>query len=90
LQPLIDGRADIFVYNGVFDDVVRANAIRDPLGILDKYKIDYALLGPKQALTYLLEHSAGWQPIYTDNVAVVFARKPATAAVAPLLKVQPK
>jgi hypothetical protein len=79
LKPLIDGRADIFVYNGVFDDVVKAMAIRDPLGVLDKYKVDYALLGPKQALTYLLEHSPGWQPIYTDKVAVVFERTSTTA-----------
>ncbi len=88
LKPLIDGRVDIFVYNGVFDDVVKASAIRDSLGILDKYKIDYALLGPGQALTYLLEHSPGWQPIYTDKVAVVFERKPTTAAVATPVKVQ--
>jgi len=80
LKPLIDGRADIFVYNGVFDDVVKASAIRDSLGILDKYKIDYALLGPKQAVTYLLEHSPGWQPIYTDKVAVLFERNPASGA----------
>jgi len=28
LKPFIDGRADIFVYNGVFDDFRRANTIK--------------------------------------------------------------
>ena len=57
LKPMIDGRADVFVYKGVFDDFVKASAIRDSLNILDKYQIDYALLNPSQALTYLLQHS---------------------------------
>ena len=35
------------------------------------------------ALTYLLEHSPEWRMIYTDKVAVLFERTPATAA-APL------
>jgi hypothetical protein len=88
LKPLIDGRADIFVYNGVFDDVVKATAIEEPLDILNKYRIDYALLNPNQPLTYLLEHSPQWRLIYSDKVAVLFERTPATAAVATPLKVR--
>jgi hypothetical protein len=83
LKPMIDGRVDIFVYKGVFDDFVKATAIKDSLGILDQYQVDYALLTPAQPLTYLLEHSSGWRPIYTDKVAVVFEREPAPAATAP-------
>ena len=83
LQPIIDGRADVFVYKGVLEDFVKASAIKDSLGILDKYQIDYALLNPAQPLTYLLEHSPAWHTIYTDKVAVVFERAPATAATAP-------
>jgi len=74
LKPFIDGRADIFVYNGVLDDYHKANSIEEPLQVLDKYRIDYVLLQPQRPISYLLEHSPGWQEIYADNVAVLFAR----------------
>jgi hypothetical protein len=80
LQTLIDGRADIFVYNGVLDDHRRATTIEAPLEVMDKYRIDYALLQPNRPLTYLLEQSAVWRPVYKDKVAVIFERIPATAA----------
>ena len=74
LKPFIDGRADIFIYNGTFDDHLHATLIQNSLEILDKYKVVYALLEPSQPLTYLLQHSPEWKPIYSDNVAVLFAR----------------
>jgi hypothetical protein len=80
LKTFIDGRADIFVYNGVFEDFLSATALKHSLEILDKYKIDYVFLQPKQPLDYLLEHSPAWHPIYTDKVAVLFERTPATAS----------
>jgi len=76
LKPLIDGRADIFVYNGVLDDHRRATTMEAPLEVFDKYRIDYALLQPERPLTYLLEHSAAWRVIYSDKVAVLFERVP--------------
>ncbi|MGA3318507.1 MAG: hypothetical protein ABSC64_18990 [Candidatus Korobacteraceae bacterium] len=79
LKPFIDTRLDLFLYNGVFDDCIRATALKDSFGILDKYKIEYVLLPPHQPLTYLLEHSPAWHSIYTDKVAVLFERTPATA-----------
>ena len=87
LKTFIDGRADIFVYNGVFEDFLRATAIEHSFEILDKYKIDYVFLQPKERLVYLLAHSPAWRMIYSDKVAVLFERAPATAA-APL-KAQP-
>jgi hypothetical protein len=80
LKPFTDSRGDIFVYNGTFDDYIKAVLIQGPLEILDKHKIDYILLPPAKPLTYLLEHSPAWHPIYTDKVAVLFERTPATAA----------
>ena len=88
LKPFTDTRADIFVYNGTFDDYAKAVMIQAPFEVLDKYKIDYVLLEPKQPLDYLLEHSAAWRPIYTDKVAVLFERMPATAATATPSKAQ--
>jgi hypothetical protein len=84
LKPFIDGRGDIFMSNGSFDDHVSAIRIRQPFEVLDKYKIDYVFLPPKLPLAYLLEHSPAWRMIYSDKVAVLFERTPTTAAAAPL------
>jgi len=81
LKPFIDGRVDIFVYNGVFDDYVKAVSIQTPLEILNKYRIGYVLLEPNQPLGYLLEHSQAWHAIYTDKIAVLFERVPTAATV---------
>lgn len=86
IKPFVDGRADIFVYNGTFDDHVSAGQIRDSLAILDKYKIDYVLLEKKRPLTYLLEHAPGWQQLYIDNVAAVFGRTKPTSETSAELK----
>ena len=79
LKTFVDTRADIFVYNGAFEDFLRATALNNSFEILDKYKIDYVFLQPKQPLDYLLEHSPAWHSIYADKVAVLFERTPATA-----------
>jgi uncharacterized membrane protein len=76
LKTFVDGRADIFVYNGVFEDFLRATAINRSFEILDKYKIDYVFLQPKEPMVYLLKHSPAWHPIYTDKVAVLLERRP--------------
>ena len=88
LQTLIDGRADIFVYNGVLDDHRRATTIEAPLEVMDKYRVDYALLQPSRPLTYVLEHSAAWRPIYQDNIAVIFERSSAPGASRPAAETQ--
>lgn len=68
-----DGCGDIFIYNGIFDDYVRAVGIRQPLEVFDKYRIDYVLLARRVPRAYLLEHSPGCGD-YSDNVAVLFQR----------------
>lgn len=78
LKPFIDGRADIFIYNGVFPDFLRATALEDSYSILDKYKIKYVLLEPNAPLVYMLSHSHNWNPIYKDNVAVLLERSAPT------------
>ena len=74
LKPFIDGRGDIFIYNGIFADYVSAVTVSKPLEIFDKYHIDYVLLEQKWPLTYVLEHSSGWQLVYRDKVAALFER----------------
>jgi len=75
LRPFVDGRTDIFVYNGTFDEHFNATMIKKPIEMLDKYRIDYVLLGSQQPLAYVLEHSPGWRPIYSDEVAKLYGRQ---------------
>ena len=75
LKPFIDGRADIFANRGILDDHYKAIAINNSLEILDKYKVDYVLVPRHTPLAYLLEHSQRWFSIYTDDLAVAFARR---------------
>jgi len=82
LKPFIDGRADIFIYNGTFDEYLSAKMIRNPIEILDKYRIDYVLFGSDQPLAYLLENSSAWQLIYQDKLAKLYARKAGSAGPA--------
>ena len=78
-KPFTDSRADIFVYNGSFDDYLSALQLRHPFEVLDKYKIDYALLEPNEPLVFVLEQSPAWRVIYSDHVAVLLARSPVSA-----------
>ena len=73
-QPFIDGRADIFAYNGTFADDKSAVTMNRSFEVFDKYKVDYILLKRKQPLSYLLEHSTAWNLIYSDNIALLFER----------------
>ena len=73
-KPFIDGRADIFAYNGTFADDKSAVTMNRSFEVFDKYKVDYILLKRKQPLSYLLEHSAAWNLVYSDNIALLFER----------------
>ena len=81
LQTFIDGRADIFVYNGALDDHRKATTIEAPFEVLDKYRIDYALLQPHRPLAYLIDQSPAWRQVYADKVAIVYERKQPFEAV---------
>ncbi|HEY6447824.1 MAG TPA: hypothetical protein VIY53_15290 [Acidobacteriaceae bacterium] len=74
LPLFIDGRVDIFAYEGVMDDYVRALDLQDSFGILDKYRIRYVFIAPDFPLAYLLDHSPAWKTTYRDTQSVVFER----------------
>lgn len=79
LKPFIDGRGDIFIYNGIFDDYGDVVGLARPLEVFDKYNIDYVLVEHRWPLTYALEHFPGWHLIYSDKVAALFERAPTGA-----------
>jgi hypothetical protein len=74
IKTFIDGRADLFVYNGVFDDYLKFNGIIQPLEVLDKHNIQFALLIKNTPQSYLLAHHPCWPKIYSDEIAVLYKR----------------
>jgi hypothetical protein len=74
LQTFVDTRGDIFTYNGIIDDYLKATGNEHSFQILDKYRIDYVFLPPKRPLIALLQQSPAWRPIYTDRVATLYER----------------
>jgi hypothetical protein len=73
-KTFIDGRADIFVYNGVFDDYLKVVDIKQPLEVLDRYSVDWVLIAPRKPLGYVLEHSGRWTMVYADGAAELYRR----------------
>ena len=71
-----DGRADLFVRSGVFMEYMRwSNLQEDPRVMLDKYKINFCLLQKNSAMNAVLPYIPGWKKVYSDEIAVIFARQ---------------
>ncbi|MGF6432285.1 hypothetical protein [Bradyrhizobium elkanii] len=76
VQPLIDGRADL--YGGPF--IMRyVRAIHDGdltelRSLIAEYHIEATLLGPNAAAVKALDKMPGWHRIYSDEIAVVHVR----------------
>ena len=77
-SSFIDSRYDIFEHNGVLLDYLKVTYLRDPLRILDQYRIDHVLVLDTMPLSYLLQHTPGWQVVRTEKVedgtCLTFAR----------------
>jgi len=74
VKTFADGRTDIFVYNGVFDDYLRIVLLRNSLDLLRRYDIRYVLYPPGAPFAYLLDHSDRWRVLYADGVARLYER----------------
>src|SRR5258706_7286072 len=86
IKTFVDGRADIFVYNGVFDDYYKASVIENTLEIFERYKVQHALLGHDVPVAYLLNHQLCWKQLYADDVAKVFEKLPPGTESCPATK----
>ena len=74
-KVFVDGRFDMFEATGVQTEYSKWITLRtDPTVLLDKYRIRFCLLPRGAAMTQVLPHLQGWQQVYADNIAVVFAR----------------
>ncbi|HEU5350745.1 MAG TPA: hypothetical protein VFU55_04055 [Terracidiphilus sp.] len=84
----IDSRFDIFDHQGVLHDYLATEGIGEaPLKMLDKYRIDHALLTKGMGLAYVLEHAPGWRLDSSETcgntVYLLFARTSAAATAPP-------
>ena len=75
-QPVfIDGRTDIYAWNGVMRDYGRwAMQQEDPQLLLDRYQIRTCILNAASPMAGVLAHLPGWTTVYSDNLAVVVTR----------------
>ncbi len=78
----VDGRADVFEWTGVLEEFGRwATLQSDPNTLLNKYGIEFCLLGRQSPMAHVLPVMQGWKAIYTGNNSIIFER---TAASGPL------
>jgi hypothetical protein len=76
----IDGRGDVFAATGVLKDFGKwATLESDPRDLLEKYKIDFCVMSREAPMARVLP-LIGWKLIYSDNLAVIFARPRSNAA----------
>jgi hypothetical protein len=74
-KVFVDGRGDVYDWAGVlaqYRDWVSLDA--DPARLLDDYRIGFCLLPVASPAARFMPHLAGWTKVYSDPVAVVFAR----------------
>jgi hypothetical protein len=77
IPTFIDGRGELF--GGEFiRRYAEAMSLRGEESFdrfLDRYEIDWTLLGKDQAANKLLARLSGWREAYRDDVAVIFVRE---------------
>ncbi len=75
-RVFIDGRADVYEPAGVFAEYGRwATVQEDPHLLLRKYGIRLCLLSKSHPMTQVMRLLPDWTTVYSDEVAVVFARQ---------------
>jgi hypothetical protein len=71
----IDGRTDLYAFNGVLDDYVQVQLARPGLQeILDRYGIGYVVTEQGGLLTTWLDGSGDWQKVHSDAQAVIYVQ----------------
>jgi hypothetical protein len=63
----IDTRWDTFEHHGVMNDYLDIFRTQDPLRVLDRYRIDHALIRKEAPLAYVLERTAGWSVLRMEG-----------------------
>lgn len=84
-RVFIDGRFDIYEYGGVLLDYYNfVNLREDPGKLMEKYRLDSALVRTGGAVQHYFEDLQGWRKVYQDSTSVIYVRNgPPDASPAP-------
>jgi hypothetical protein len=74
IPTFIDGRADLFGDEFIYEAVRPFFLAKDWQEVLDKYAVDYILIANGDTLEVLLDLSPGWELAYEDDIAVIYTR----------------
>ncbi len=74
LKVFMDSRVDIFEYAGVFKDYLDLIGFRDPIRILDKYRIRYVLFPRDAPLVILLRANPNWKVDFDGRLSALLER----------------
>lgn len=75
-KTFVDGRTDIFDWTGVLREYGRWKMLNeDPALLLDRHGINLCLMPANSHISRVLPYLPGWREVYSDEVAVVFARR---------------
>lgn len=70
----VDGRADVYGDDFLFFYQQAAQVQADWREPLERYSVEYALVGRRARLATMLAEVEGWQEVYSDEMARVFVR----------------
>jgi hypothetical protein len=83
----IDGRSDVYDWNGVFVEMARWALLQEnPTLLLNRYGINYCLLRKTAPMAQVLPFLPGWKRIYADDLAVIFVRTEQPASLQSAVK----
>ena len=74
LRVFDDGRTDFYGPDVVNEGLRAWDADPDWSRVLDRYKVNAALLPVDSALASVMRERDDWKPVYQDDVAVLFAK----------------
>ncbi|MBI5635029.1 MAG: hypothetical protein HZA15_16290 [Nitrospirae bacterium] len=84
-KTFIDSRALRLAVYEDYDAIIAPSPVR-PLwrDLLDTYRIDIILIsGVRSELVYMLLKDPDWEPVYADQISVIFLRKPHNLVAVP-------
>ncbi|MCL5005414.1 MAG: hypothetical protein M1404_02675 [Acidobacteria bacterium] len=80
-KVFIDGRADLYEAAGVLTDYFDIQKPSDnALFLLRKYGVRSCLIRPGSSLAVYLDHSPGWDRVYSDELCVLYVRQKRVAS----------
>ncbi|WP_067928803.1 hypothetical protein [Alicyclobacillus shizuokensis] len=81
IPTFVDGRTDVFLASGVFDDYLALqNVWWQCPELLDKYRFETALFPPGDSIVTYLESQPDWRIAYQDGTAVVLVHQSSTSS----------